>query len=203
MINDLLQKYTQTLISYEVVGRDPSSATKIILEEIAEELRLNNWSCSPSEISNYTHAMIAFYDMTIRKIGGDVPGMLCYYFCTIVSKDTSLPTNARLTGNMYRAFIIFKTLGKWDNIISLSRMSPIGNYRGHLTGESFFDLLLLCDVYKAWDVDPTNPTLTNLKRQAPNVAANHPAYSRTKVIEEGELAHEALFNVIKSVLKVR
>ena len=82
-------------------------------------------------------------------------------------------------------------------------MSPIGNYKGHLTGESFFDLLLLSDVYKAWDADPTNPTLANLKRQAPNVAANHPTFSRTKVIEEGVLAHEALFAVIKSILKIR
>ena len=61
-------------------------------------------------------------------------------------------------------------------------------------------ILVLSDVYKAWNVDSDNALLKNLKKQAPNVALMHPEYSKEKVIEEGELAHEALFNFIKNLV---
>lgn len=202
MIDDLIKQFVHTSLANELVGKDPSSETKVILEKLADELHKKKWKCTPSEISNYSHAMVVFYEMTIKEIGGDIPGLLCYYYSTLVSKDTSLPLNSRLSGNMYRAFVLFMTLEKMERIISMSQSSPIGNYRGHLSEESIFDFLLLSDVYKAWDVDPANPTLAHLKRQAPNVAANYPTYTRAKVIEEGELAHESLFNFIKTILQI-
>ena len=72
----------------------------------------------------------------------------------------------------------------------------MAEYKGHLDESSFFDLLLLSDVYKAWDVDPSSDMLTSLKRQASNVARLHPNYTKQQIIAEGELAHQAVFKMI-------
>lgn len=200
MLNDLIRKYVQTLIAYVAIGKDSTLETKSILEEIHEELQLMGNKCDPTEIEDEFHAMLMFFDMYERKIGNETPALLCYYFSSMIIKNKKLSLNTRLHGYEYRAFIIFRTMNKWDNFMGAARVMPMCNYRGHLNGDSFYDLLLLSDVYKAWNVDSDNALLKNLKKQAPNVALMHPEYSKEKVIEEGELAHEALFNFIKNLV---
>ena len=85
-------------------------------------------------------------------------------------------------------------------ILSMAQ-APINEYNGNLTETEFFDILLLSDVYKAWDSDPNSSLLDKLKRQAPNVAAMHPNLSRGQVLTEGDLAHKALFDIIETLVK--
>ena len=79
--------------------------------------------------------------------------------------------------------------------------APFNGYEGNLTESEFFDILLLSDVYKAWDSDPSSSMLSNLQKQAPKVASLHPSFSRSQVLSEGELAHKALFDVIEPIVK--
>ena len=196
MILRLLKEYSQIRISYEMVGKDPSMEIVKVLNRLGEELAKNDWKCSPSDVPTDTIAMCAFFEMFARKIGGDASIMLCYYYSSRVANDYSLPEKARAEGNKHRAFIVFKNMDKLNMTFNLACNSPIAGYRGRLNSNQFVDLLLLSDVYKAWDVDSNSAMLQNLKRQAPLVAANHPTFSKQQIITEGELAHEAVFNII-------
>lgn len=200
MLNDLINEYTRVRISSEMASKDGTVEVTKILNRIEDFLFKNKWKCDPSSIQNKTMAMCAFFDMFARNIGGDTSAMMCYYFSTLVSKDLSISQNGRLQGNKYRAFMIFKNMDKWDRIIMMARLAPINDYKGHLDDNSFFDILLLGDVYKAWDVDPSSKMLQKLKNQAPIVARNHPNFTRQQVIVESELAHEAVFDIIETLV---
>lgn len=144
--------------------------------------------------------MMAFFEMSVRKIGGDIPALLCYYYSSLVANDSSLPVNIRANGYRFRAFVEFKNMDKWNIIMSMAQ-APFNGYEGNLTESEFFDILLLSDVYKAWDSDPSSSMLSNLQKQAPKVASLHPSFSRSQVLSEGELAHKALFDVIEPIVK--
>lgn len=202
MLNKLIKEYVATRISYEMAGSDPTNAVIEVLKKIDGELTKNKYKCDPTTIENKAHAMIVFFEMFARKIGGDMVSFCCYYFASLVANDMSLPLNNRITGNMYRAFITFKNMEKWDILMGMARTAPMNGYSGHLDGNSFFDLLLLSDVYQAWNADSDSPMLENLKRQAPAVASNHPQYTKDQVILEGKLAHKAVFNVIKTLVTI-
>ena len=79
----------------------------------------------------------------------------------------------------------------------LSELSELG-----VDASFVFDFALISDVYKAWDRDNNDPLLQNLKRQAPRVASNYPKFNKQQIILEGELAHEAIFNVICTMIKL-
>ena len=199
--SQLLKEYSQVHISYAAVGREPAMETKRILNQLAEELSKKKWKCQPSEVPTDAIAMSAFYEMFAHKIGGDAPIMLCYYYSSRVANDNSSPFNVRTLGNMFRAFIVFKAMDKLNMTFNLACNSPIGGYKGKLKGLQFFDLALTSDIYKAWDTDNNDPLLQNLKRQAPMVAANHPTFNKQQIIAEGELAHEAVFNVVRTFIE--
>lgn len=65
---------------------------------------------------------------------------------------------------------------------------------------STVNLLLLSDVYQAWDADKSSAMLQNLKKQTPMVAANYPTFTRQQIITEGELAHEAVLNIVNTII---
>lgn len=202
MLNNLLREYAATRVSYAFAGTDPTTAIIDVLNKIDKELSKTKYKSDPSSIENKTTAMLAFFEMFVRKIGGDMPALCCYYYSTLVANDTSLPHNPRITGNLYRAFITFKNMDKWNMLWSIARTAPINRYRGHLDETAFLDLLLLSDVYKAWDADSDSPLFATLKRQAPSVASNHPNYTKEQVMVEGELAHKAIFNVVETLVKI-
>ena len=145
--------------------------------------------------------MLAFWEMFAREIGREMASLLCYYYSSLVVNDNSLPIKKRDQGNKYRAFITFKNMknNRWNFIFAMAQTST--GYKGKLTEDSFFNILLLSDVYKAWDTDPDSPLLNDLKKQSANVAALHPSLSRTQVLTEGEIAHKAVFSVVELLLK--
>ena len=200
MLNQLIKEYARVHVSYAMVGTDGSQEIVNVLHKIENYLSKQKWQCNPAEIENKIWAMCAFFEMLSRKIGGDMPAMLCYYFSTLVSKDCTLPEKSRLEGNKHRAFVVFKTMDDWDRIYMMARLAPMAEYKRNLDEGSFFDILLLSDVYKAWDVDPDSSLLANLKRQAPNVARNHPNITKHQAMIEGELAHEAVFGIIENLV---
>lgn len=199
----LLKDYSQIHIAYEAIGKDASIEISKILNQLAIELAKNEWRCPPREVPTDAIAMSAFFEMFTLKIGKDAPIMLCYFYSSRVANDNSFPANVRALGNMFRAFIVFKALDKLNMTFNLACNAPFAGYRGQLNNQQFYDFSLLSDVYKAWDINNSDPLLRNLKRQAPLVAANYPTFSKQQIIAEGELAHEAVLNVVSSMVKLK
>lgn len=201
-ISQLLREYSQVHISYAVVGKDPAVESKRILNQLVEELSQNEWKCPPSEVPTDAIAMSAFFEMFAHKIGGDAPIMLCYYYSSRVANDKSFPANVQTLGNMFRAFIVFKAMDKLNTVFNLACNAPFAGYRGKLKNQQFFDFALISDVYKAWDRDNNDALLNNLKKQVPIVASNYPIFNKQQIIAEGELAHEAVLNVVRTFIKL-
>jgi hypothetical protein len=201
-ISQLLREYSQVHISYAVVGKDPAVESKRILNQLVEELSQNEWKCPPSEVPTDAIAMSAFFEMFAHKIGGDAPIMLCYYYSSRVANDKSFPANVQTLGNMFRAFIVFKAMDKLNTVFNLACNAPFAGYRGKLKNQQFFDFALISDVYKAWDRDNNDALLNNLKKQVPIVASNYPMFNKQQIIAEGELAHEAVLNVVRTFIKL-
>lgn len=198
MLNNLIKEWARVRVANEMVGNKGTEELAKVLHNVTSYLSSHDWKCDPATIDNNTWAMCMFFEMFAYKIGGDTPAMMCYYFSSLVANDKNIPENQRLEGNKYRAFIVFKNMSKWDDIITMARLAPM--YKGNLDASSFLDILLLSDVYKAWDVDPNSAMLTNLKNQAPNVARNHPNITKQQSLVEGSLAHEVLFSIIKDLV---
>ncbi len=201
-ISQLLREYSQVHISYAVVGKDPAVESKRILNQLVEELSQNEWKCPPSDVPTDAIAMSAFFEMFAHKIGGDAPIMLCYYYSSRVANDKSFPANVQTLGNMFRAFIVFKAMDKLNTVFNLACNAPFAGYRGKLKNQQFFDFALISDVYKAWDRDNNDALLNNLKKQVPIVASNYPMFNKQQIIAEGELAHEAVLNVVRTFIKL-
>lgn len=201
-ISQLLREYSQVHISYAVVGKDPAVESKRILNQLVEELSQNEWKCPPSEVPTDAIAMSAFFEMFAHKIGEDTPIMLCYYYSSRVANDKSFPANVQTLGNMFRAFIVFKAMDKLNTVFNLACNAPFAGYRGKLKNLQFFDFALISDVYKAWDRDNNDALLNNLKKQVPIVASNYPMFNKQQIIAEGELAHEAILNVVRTFIKL-
>ena len=141
MLNNLLKQYSATKILFEVEGKDSAQESVRILEQIEETLKNGEWKITSSSVENNTMAMLAFFEMSVRKIGGDLPSLFCYYYSSLVANDNSLPYNKRIDGNRYRAFVTFKNVEKWNMILSMAQ-APFSGYNGNLTERSFFDILL-------------------------------------------------------------
>lgn len=202
MINDLINKYASNTV-IDKFGRTLgaiSDADNIsILNSISNYLESVKYEFNPKEIENKMAAMYAFFEMFARKIGGDNPAVYGYYFSSIVANDKSLSPSQQLQGNKIRAFITFKHMDKWSQLFMVAIQGAPIAYSGNLNYQSFVDIIVLSDVYKAWDSDPHSQFLAELKRQAPSVERLHPELSKQQVIIEGDLAHKSILSVIESI----
>ncbi|MDY2641767.1 MAG: hypothetical protein SOW01_05260 [Mediterranea sp.] len=199
MLDSLLKEYSRTLIASQYFEDRAVEETAVVLHKINDYLKANKYK-DELIIEDMTMAMCAFYDMCSRKIGGFYISLFSYFSCTAVANKTYLPQDTRLNGIMLRAFTTFTWFNSWYKILTLARTSPIGRYEGNLDEKSFFDILLLSDVYKVWNIDNDHPTLYKLKSQAPFIAHNYPNFTKQQIIKEGELANEALFNIVASII---
>lgn len=197
MINDLLKEYMQIRLFYELEGKDPSSRIETFLGNFVKELG-NDWKEKISQITNNYIAMYVFYEIMVREMAGDMPGLICYYFSTIVVNDSSLSDEMRLEGYRFRAFTLIQNLEKWNNVLMFAQSSI--NYNGNMHDNSFVDMLLMSDIYKAWNSQPSNPMLERLKTKASSISKNYTNYTRQQIIIEGKRAHESLFKLIKGTV---
>lgn len=201
MLNKLIHEYTTAALITELEGKAETPILIKALNNVASYLSQYNWKCNPATIlDNKIWAMNMFFDMFVREIGGSGPAMMCYYFSSLVAKDYSLTEESRLEGNKIRAFVIYFNLNKWNYIFRRVIFAPKTEYKGHLDKDSFLDILLLGDVYMAWDISPNSALLAKLKKQAPTIARNHPNITRQQTVIESELAHEAVFEIIKTLV---
>lgn len=169
------------------------------LSEIASIFDKNDWKYVPGAITDISTAMCAMFDI-FTCLKQEKASLVCYYFSSLVANDSSLPLQERLKGNQYRAFIFLKDMEGWAYRCELftTLFKDTNNYNGHFTND-FYDLSLLYDVYKAWQLG--GALLDNLKKQTPRIMLKYPKYSKEKVLLEGELAHNALFERIRRVVE--
>ena len=81
-------------------------------------------------------------------------------------------------------------------------MAPMGRYRGNLGDNKLFDILLLSDVYKAWNQNSDDEMFAKIKLQAPHVVGIHSELTKQVVLEEGELAHEAVLKIVERLITI-
>lgn len=199
MLNTLIEQYIDTLDDSLPSNEDLEEYSDQLLEKIACELEKDNWENEILLVENNFKAMETFWFLFIREIrlDGFPAAYLCYYFSCLVAYDTNLPLEKRLEGNKYRAFIMFKMDSlTWYSFLTQARLEYIKS-NGILTEKEFFDFLILSDVYKAWDIDPNHYIMDDLKKQAPTIASIYPSFNKEKIIYEAELAHKAIFSLIK------
>lgn len=206
---DLIYDYLQNRVGNAIVQKDYSPRIMEILNKIALEFKKDNsWqeelrSCNDKYAwMNEGVLMIVFYNMFVKKIGNDLPLLLAYIYSSRVAKDESFSLANRLEGYKTRAKIVFGCMDRLDRIMLLARTAPMGRYRGHLDGNQFFDILLLSDVYKVWSQNGGDEMFTKIKLQAPHVACVHSELTKQEVLEEGELAHEAVLNIVERLITI-
>lgn len=169
------------------------------LSEIASVFEKNNWKYVPGSITDLSAAMCAMFDI-FTCLKQNNASLVCYYLSSMVANDSTLTLEERTKGNRYRAYIFFKDMKGWAYRCELftTLFKDINNYNGHLT-DDFYDLSLLSDVYKAWR--SVGALLDNLKNQVPRIMTKYPKYTKEKVLLEGELAHNALFENIRGAVE--
>ena len=182
MLDSLLKEYSRTLIASQYFEGRAVEETAVVLHKINDYLKANEYK-DEFFIEDMTMAMCAFYDMCSRKIGGFYISLFSYFSCTAVANKTYLPQDTRLNGIMLRAFTTFTWFKSWHKILNLARTSPRGRYEGNLDEKSFFNILLLSDVYRVWDVSNAHPILSKLKMQAPLIANNYPSFTKQQIIK--------------------
>lgn len=119
-----------------------------------------------------------------------------------VAKDESFPLANRLEGYKIRAKIVFGCIDRLDRVMLLARMAPMGRYRGNLGDNKLFDILLLSDVYKAWNQNSDDEMFAKIKLQAPHVVGIHSELTKQVVLEEGELAHETVLKIVERLITI-
>ena len=169
------------------------------LSEIASFFEKKDWDYLPGSITDISTAMCAMFDI-FTCLKQNEASMICYYFSSLVANDSSLPLRERLKGNRYRAYIFLKDMEGWACRCELftTLFKDTNNYNGHFTND-FYDLSLLYDVYKAWQLG--GALLDNLKKQVPRIIHKYPNYTKEIVLIEGELAHNAFFDRIRGFVE--
>lgn len=202
MLNSLIEEYAKTLDDNYSMDGDIEEYSDKILEKIACELEQEEWESKILGITNKYNAMLTFWFLFIREIRREYfpASYLCYYFSSLVANDTSLPEEMRLEGNEYRALIMFKSMNglEWYSFLMQALNSIY--YKGSLKERPFLDLMILGDTYKAWNIDPYNYIMHNIRTQAPSIASVYPSYTKDQVIHEAELSHEAVLSLINKRL---
>lgn len=57
-------------------------------------------------------------------------------------------------------------------------------------------------MYKAWNQNDGDEMFAKIKLQAPHVASVHSELTKQEVLEEGELAHEAVLNIVERLITI-
>lgn len=57
-------------------------------------------------------------------------------------------------------------------------------------------------MYKAWNQNSDDEMFAKIKLQAPHVAGIHSELTKQVVFEEGELAHEAVLNIVERLITI-
>ena len=205
-INKLIQKYKVEKISGILNNNTPIST----LNELAQALKRGvplgmhgqeevQWQKELKEVDDVLTASIAFYDMFLNNIMKKAAATLAYYYTTKVIENQYYPENIRKNAYCMRAVVVFKNISIFLKYSDTARKKY---YNGPLSENQFFDLMLLSDVYSGWNND-LNSSIFNksIKEQVPNVASNHPSFTKAEIVNKGQEASNAMYDLISFILK--
>lgn len=78
MLNSLLKQYSAVKVFSLVGNNDPNQELVQIFRQIEDTLKKSDWKITPMSVENNSIAMMAFFEMFVRKIGGDMPALLLF-----------------------------------------------------------------------------------------------------------------------------
>lgn len=156
------------------------------------------WQKELKEVSDDNAALNAFYEMFIRGISKKLSAIFVYYFATRVIKSEVYPSNFALDAYYMRSVVIFKNMNLFLNLLSSAKRDF---YNGRLGDNQMFDIFLLANVYSSSGTELDGPIFRKIIAQAPEVAANHPDFTKSEIVEEGLIAADSLYESIDWKLK--
>lgn len=149
------------------------------------------WQMELKEVCDNTTAMLAFYEMSQRKIDQKLSAVLSYYFATKVLRG-EYPENLKKTAHVVRATVIFLNNSHFHNYCM-----AIKDYKGLLGDkETFFNILLLAEYYCAEGEMFGREILLKMTPVANKVASFYSEYSKSQVIALGLDASTYLYDYI-------
>lgn len=140
-------------------------------------------------------ATLMFSELSFRKITGY--SYIAYYYGSIC-QNANIPKNLKDTAKRLRLEVFFSNLEEFDNLITFARTAPFIGYKGNLEAQPFLDFLIMSDAYEVWDSDKDDKLLKSIQNLVITHENHYPSYTKQQIIQEGNLAHQALFNAIKT-----
>lgn len=204
-INQLILQYPFTRIFSHLSGNEEELMK--LLTELSVAIRRGadigieeaQWQKELKEVSDDSAALNAFYEMFIRGISKKLSAIFVYYFATRVIKNAVVyPSNFALDAYYMRSVVIFKNMNLFLNLLSSAKRDF---YNGRLGDNQMFDIFLLANVYSSSGTELDGPIFRKIIAQAPEVAANHPDFTKSEIVEEGLIAADSLYESIDWKLK--
>ena len=204
-INQLILQYPYTRIVSHLSGNEEELMK--LLTELSVAIRRGGadigieevqWQKELKEVSDDNAALNAFYEMFIRGISKKLSAIFVYYFAARVINNEEYPSNYALDAYYMRSVVIFKNMNLFLNLLSSAKRDF---YNGRLGDNQIFDIFLLANVYSSSGTELDGPIFRNIIAQTPVVAANHPDFTKSEIVEEGLIAADSLYEHIDWSIK--
>jgi hypothetical protein len=204
-INQLILQYPYTRIVSHLSGNEEELMK--LLTELSVAIRRGGadigieevqWQKELKEVSDDNAALNAFYEMFIRGISKKLSAIFVYYFAARVINNEEYPSNYALDAYYMRSVVIFKNMNLFLNLLSSAKRDF---YNGPLGDNQIFDIFLLANVYSSSGTELDGPIFRNIIAQTPVVAANHPDFTKSEIVEEGLIAADSLYKYIDWSIK--
>ena len=204
-MNQLILQYPYTRIVSHLSGNEEELMK--LLTELSVAIRKGGadigieevqWQKELKEVSDDNAALNAFYEMFIRGISKKLSAIFVYYFAARVINNEEYPSNYALDAYYMRSVVIFKNMNLFLNLLSSAKRDF---YNGRLGDNQIFDIFLLANVYSSSGTELDGPIFRNIIAQTPVVAANHPDFTKSEIVEEGLIAADSLYEYIDWSIK--
>ena len=204
-INQLILQYPYTRIVSHLSGNEEELMK--LLTELSVAIRRGGadigieevqWQKELKEVSDDNAALNAFYEMFIRGISKKLSAIFVYYFAARVINNEEYPSSYALDAYYMRSVVIFKNMNLFLNLLSSAKRDF---YNGRLGDNQIFDIFLLANVYSSSGTELDGPIFRNIIAQTPVVAANHPDFTKSEIVEEGLIAADSLYEYIDWSIK--
>lgn len=205
-INQLILQYPYTRIVSHLSGNEEELMK--LLTELSVAIRRGSvdvgffeeaqWQKELKEVSDDKAALIVFYEMFVRGISRKLSAILVYYFATRVIKNKESSSKNVLDAYYMSSVVIFKNMNLFLNFLYFAKKDF---YNGRLDDNQIFDIFLLANVYSSSGTELDGPIFRKIIAQAPEVAANHPSFTKSEIVKEGLIAADSVYEYICHSLK--
>lgn len=204
-INQLILQYPYTRIVSHLSGNEEElmkllTGLSVAIRRGGADIGIEEvqWQKELKEVSDDNAALNAFYEMFIRGISKKLSAIFVYYFAARVINNEEYPSNYALDAYYMRSVVIFKNMNLFLNLLSSAKRDF---YNGRLGDNQIFDIFLLANVYSSSGTELDGPIFRNIIAQTPVVAANHPDFTKSEIVEEGLIAADSLYEYIDWSIK--